>query len=129
MSQLPPPPRRLTRSTSDRFLGGVCGGLAQYLNMDAALVRLLAVVVTLVAGGAPLLVYVLAWFLVPEDGRTTPPPPPGLRPPYHPPAQRPAPPAGPGDPIWGREGAPWEQPQPYPQGAHDPGPDAPRDRT
>ncbi len=42
-----PPPRRLTRSTTDRYVGGVCGGLAQYLNVDATIVRLVLVPATM----------------------------------------------------------------------------------
>ena len=34
------PNRRLTRSTTDRMIGGVCGGLANYLNIDSTLVRI-----------------------------------------------------------------------------------------
>ena len=40
--------KTLTRSTTDKFLGGVCGGLARYLNLDSGLVRIVTV---LAAGG------------------------------------------------------------------------------
>ncbi|HOL52605.1 MAG TPA: PspC domain-containing protein, partial [Bacillota bacterium] len=39
--------RRLYRSVRDRMLGGVCGGLANYLNVDPTLIRLLWVAFTL----------------------------------------------------------------------------------
>ena len=125
-----PPPRRLIRSTTDRYIGGVCGGLAQYLNVDATLVRLITVVVAL-STGFPLVLYLIALLVIPEDDRPRPPSS-GAYPPVYPPSavpgpRPPAPPTGPGDPIWGREGAPWEQPQNAPQQRPDPEPRS--DRT
>jgi len=113
-----PPPRRLTRSVRDRYVGGVCGGVAHYLNIDATLVRLSAVALTVLTGGAPILIYIVALFLLPDGDQGDPPPRP--RPPLRPPSAAPgpaprAPYAGPRDPIWGTEGAPWEQPEPQPQ--------------
>lgn len=102
----PQPPKRLTRSTDDRVVAGVCGGLARYLNVDASLVRILTAVLTVLIGGAPLLLYIVAVLIVPEDDRVGPPPPP--RPRDWPPTTAPGP--RPADPVWGREGAPWEQP-------------------
>ena len=59
---------RLTRSVTDRKIAGVCGGLAEYLRIDATLVRLvwavLSIVPGAVVGGA--LAYVMAWFIMPE---------------------------------------------------------------
>lgn len=63
----PPPPRRLTRSSDDRVLAGVCGGLARYFDVDPVLFRVGAVALV-VLGGAGLLLYLAAWLLVPEDG-------------------------------------------------------------
>lgn len=54
------------RSTSDRVFAGVCGGLAEYLDLDPTLVRVLWVVVTLISVGIGLLAYVLLWLLAPE---------------------------------------------------------------
>lgn len=120
-----PPPRRLTRSTNDRYIGGVCGGLAQYLNIDATLVRLVTVALA-VFTGVPLVLYVIALLVIPEEDRGRPPSS-GAYPPVYPPSavrgpRPPAPPAGPGDPIWGREGAPWEQPQEQPVDRPEPEP-------
>ena len=61
---------RLRRSRTDRMLGGVCGGLAESLGADAALLRVLVVALTLITGGAAALVYVAAWVLAPEDDRS-----------------------------------------------------------
>ena len=115
------PPRRLMRSTRDRYIGGVCGGLAQYLNVDATLVRLVAVILTLSGAGFPVVLYLVALLLVPEGEQPGSPVP---RPPVRPPSSAPGafptppvPPSGPGDPVWGSEGAPWEQSQPGRPGA------------
>ncbi len=61
------PPRRLTRSRDDRWLGGVCAGVGQYAGIDANLVRLLAVVGALVSFGTLACAYVIAWILMPAD--------------------------------------------------------------
>ena len=50
MSQTTYGPKLLRRSRTDRYIGGVCGGVASYLNMDATLVRILTVVITLFTG-------------------------------------------------------------------------------
>ena len=76
---MPPPspsPRRLTRSRTDRVLGGVCGGIARALGVDAMVVRILAVAL-LFAGGISLIAYVAMLVLVPEEaeGAEQPPPP------------------------------------------------------
>jgi phage shock protein C len=57
----------LRRSSTDRLLGGVCGGLAASLGADPALLRVLAVALTLVTGGAAAVVYLAAWALAPDD--------------------------------------------------------------
>lgn len=55
----------LRRSRRDRVVGGVCGGLGEYLGVDPVLLRLAAVLLVL-AGGAGIVAYVLAWILIPE---------------------------------------------------------------
>jgi phage shock protein PspC (stress-responsive transcriptional regulator) len=62
-----PPPRRLYRSRSDRVIGGVCGGVAKYFNVDPVLVRVGAVALIFL-GGAGLLAYLAAVLLVPNEG-------------------------------------------------------------
>ena len=59
--------RRLRRSRSERVLGGVCGGLARTIGIDPLVVRVAVVALTL-AGGTGVLLYVLAWLLLPEEG-------------------------------------------------------------
>lgn len=61
-------PRRLTRSASDKMLAGVCGGLAAYTGMDASLIRILVVVVSLMTGIITgLLIYLVAALVIPRD--------------------------------------------------------------
>lgn len=62
----PPAPKRFTRSTSDRLIGGVCGGLARYFGIDPMIVRLGAVALALL-GGVGLIIYAAALLLVPVD--------------------------------------------------------------
>ena len=59
------PYRRLTLSVTDKKFAGVCGGLAEYFGVDATLVRLIAVVLTLL-GGSGLLIYGIAWIIMPK---------------------------------------------------------------
>ena len=59
---------RLTRSTTDRKVAGVAGGLGRHLNIDPTVLRVLFVVLCFF-GGAGFLLYGVAWLLVPEDGR------------------------------------------------------------
>ena len=67
----PPPPARpqLRRSRSDRVIGGVAGGLADYTGVDALLWRVGAIALTL-AGGSGLVIYVLLWLLMPAAPQT-----------------------------------------------------------
>lgn len=55
---------RLYRSATDKVIAGVCGGLAQYFNIDPAIIRL-AFVVFALAGGASVLLYIVLWIAVP----------------------------------------------------------------
>jgi phage shock protein PspC (stress-responsive transcriptional regulator) len=127
----PPPPKRLVRSTSNRVIGGVCGGVADYLNMDATLVRILTVLISLFTG-VPVILYIIALFVIPEASTTPTAPPPvtgastysgpfsGTQTQTPPPAYAPYPGAGASaaaprptaeDAVWGSEGPPWEQRQ------------------
>ncbi len=58
--------RRLYRSRSQRMLGGVCGGLAEYLNTDPTVIRLLWVLFAFLGMGTGFIVYLIAWVIVPE---------------------------------------------------------------
>jgi phage shock protein C len=59
-------PKKLYRSKTDRMVGGVCGGIAAYFNIDSSLVRLGWILLSL-AAGTGLLVYVICWIVIPEE--------------------------------------------------------------
>jgi phage shock protein C len=63
----PQKPFRLHRSRSDRMLGGVCGGLAESLGVDAGLIRIALVALTVLGFGFGIVLYLAAWFLAPEE--------------------------------------------------------------
>jgi phage shock protein C len=65
--------RKLYRSRSDKMLAGVCGGLSNYLNLDATVVRLLFVLLFFL-GGHGLLIYLILWILMPIEPQLTPAP-------------------------------------------------------
>lgn len=56
---------RLTLSANDRKIAGVCGGLAEYFNTDATLVRLIFVVLIML-GGSGVIIYLIAWIIMPS---------------------------------------------------------------
>lgn len=58
--------KRLYRSTQDRMFAGVCGGIAEYLDVDPTLVRLVFVALTLM-GGPGFIIYIVLMLIVPED--------------------------------------------------------------
>ena len=59
-------PNRLYRSTTNKVIGGVSGGLADYLNIDPVVVRILFVLLFLF-GGSGLLVYIILWIVIPAE--------------------------------------------------------------
>ena len=61
-----PQPKKVTRSRDDRVIGGVCGGLGRYFNVDPLFFRIGAVALAFV-GGAGLLLYLAALVLVPNE--------------------------------------------------------------
>ncbi|MEN4010512.1 MAG: PspC domain-containing protein [Chloroflexota bacterium] len=58
--------KRLYRSTRERMIGGVCAGLADYLGMDATVIRLIFLLLFFMAGNG-LLIYLIMWLIVPEE--------------------------------------------------------------
>ena len=67
-----PPPRRLTRSSTDRMIGGVAGGLGRHLNVDPLAIRI-AFVILVFAGGVGIIAYLLCLLFVPSDDPSAPP--------------------------------------------------------
>lgn len=73
-SPLPPPVQTLNavrRSVSDRWLGGVCGGLGVITGLESWIWRLLFAVMAM-AGGTGILIYALLWIFVPEASEHDP---------------------------------------------------------
>ena len=62
--------RKLVRSQTDSILGGVCGGLGEYLGVDSTLIRLAFVLLTL-GGGHGLLLYIIMLIVVPPARHAT----------------------------------------------------------
>ena len=58
---------RLYRSRTDRFLGGVCGGIGKYLGIDPTIIRLVFLVL-LFTQGFGFLIYIILWILLPVEG-------------------------------------------------------------
>jgi phage shock protein C len=63
--------RKLYRSRTNRQVAGVCGGLAEYFNLDATLIRVLFVVLA-VLGGSGIVLYVALWIIVPGEPELPP---------------------------------------------------------
>lgn len=61
-----PGPKRLTRSSDNRMIAGVAGGIGKYLGVDATLIRVLIVALTLFGGGG-LVLYVICWILMKDE--------------------------------------------------------------
>jgi phage shock protein C len=61
------PEPRLVRSQTDRRIAGVCGGLADYFDVDPTIVRVTWVILSIVAGAVifGVVAYLIAWFIIP----------------------------------------------------------------
>lgn len=59
-------PKRLYRSKTERMVGGVCGGLAEYLKMDVTLVRLFFLLLLLIPGPGAI-IYIIMWVITPVE--------------------------------------------------------------
>ncbi|SHE86900.1 phage shock protein C (PspC) family protein [Thermoanaerobacter uzonensis DSM 18761] len=57
--------KRLYRSKENRMLGGVCGGIAEYFNVDPTIVRLIWAFAAIV-WGSRILAYIIGWIVIPE---------------------------------------------------------------
>jgi phage shock protein C len=61
------PYRKFRRSKDDRMLAGVCGAAAPLLGVDAPILRVVAVAVTLLGFGVTIPIYLACWLVVPEE--------------------------------------------------------------
>ena len=60
-------PQRLRRPLQDRMVAGVAAAIADYLDVDVTIVRIVIAALT-IAGGAGVAVYIAGWLLIPEEG-------------------------------------------------------------
>ncbi|MDR1806754.1 MAG: PspC domain-containing protein [Propionibacteriaceae bacterium] len=61
----------LARSRTNKVLAGVCGGVAEYAGWDAGVIRAIAAIACLFTAGTVLLIYVVLWIVLPEQGSST----------------------------------------------------------
>jgi phage shock protein C len=60
--------KRLHRSRTEKMIGGVCGGLAEYFNVDPTIVRVVWVALAILPiPGSAILAYLILWVVVPQD--------------------------------------------------------------
>ena len=59
--------KRLYRSRKERMVAGVCGGLAEYFDVDPTIIRLLVVALSILAGGSGVVIYIVMAIVVPEE--------------------------------------------------------------
>jgi len=60
--------KKLYRSSKQRMIAGVCGGLAEYFDMDVNIMRLLFVAISLLSVLFPMVIfYIIAWIIIPEE--------------------------------------------------------------
>ena len=65
--QAPLPARPLMRSRYNKKIAGVCGGVAQYLEVDVTVVRLIWLVLTFTPPSVGLIAYIVAWIVMPKE--------------------------------------------------------------
>jgi phage shock protein C len=64
--------KHLYRSQKDKMIAGVCGGLAEYFNIDPVIIRIIAVILLLPGGLPGFLPYVILWIVVPLNPNQNP---------------------------------------------------------
>ena len=68
-----PPPRRLTRSSRHKMIAGVCGGLAEYFQLDPTAVRVAYVILSIISAAFPgILAYTILMFVMPPPDQPVP---------------------------------------------------------
>ena len=59
--------KKLYRSRSQKMLAGVCGGIAEYFEMDVSIIRILWAIITIASAGFGILIYILMIIIFPEN--------------------------------------------------------------
>ena len=62
--------KRLYRSQTNKVVAGVCGGLAEYFNIDPVIPRIIFLL-TVLPGGISILAYFIFWIVMPSEPKTT----------------------------------------------------------
>ena len=58
--------KKLRLSVRNKIIAGVCGGIAEYFKVDATLIRIIWVLLTLMAYGSPIVLYIVCWAVMPS---------------------------------------------------------------
>ena len=58
--------KKLYRSKKEKIIGGVCGGIGEFLEIDPTVIRVIWAFVTIMSIGAGIIAYILAWIITPE---------------------------------------------------------------
>ena len=58
--------KRLYRSGKEKILGGVCGGIAEYFNVDPTIIKIIWILIVL-GYGAGIIAYIIAWIIIPKN--------------------------------------------------------------
>ena len=61
--------KKIYRSTKNRVIAGVCGGIAEYFNLDPTLVRLIVALLTLASVGTGIVAYIVAALIMPDESQ------------------------------------------------------------
>ncbi len=59
--------KRLTRSVKDRMIGGVCGGIGEYLGVDPTAIRVAYALLTLFTAFCGIILYPILWIIMPQE--------------------------------------------------------------
>ncbi len=59
--------KKLKRSKTNRMLSGVCAGIAEYLHIDATIIRIAFVIAFILGVGAPGIIYIILIFIMPDE--------------------------------------------------------------
>jgi phage shock protein PspC (stress-responsive transcriptional regulator) len=57
---------RLTRSRDDRWIAGICGGIAEHTGIDPTLIRVILVIATILGAGSLVVIYLICWVIIPK---------------------------------------------------------------
>ncbi len=58
--------KKLYRSKKERMIGGVCGGIGEFLEIDPTVIRVIWAFLTILSIGVGIIAYILAWIIIPE---------------------------------------------------------------